>query len=112
MDPSNALSTPKVALPLDRIADLCRKYGVADLAVFGSTLRDDFRPDSDVDFLVSFQHDDYGPWMSKLTDLEAELSVLIGRKADVVSKTGVERSENYIRRRHILSSARPVYVAG
>jgi hypothetical protein len=81
------------------------------LAVFGSALRDDFRRDSDVDFLVVFENDDYGPWLSKLTDLEEELSRLLGRKVDLVSKRGVEQSENYIRRKHILESAEVVYVA-
>lgn len=98
-------------LPPAEIADLCRKYGVEELWVFGSALRDDFRDDSDVDFLVVFQNDDAGPWMGKFMDLEEELSKLLGRKVDVADKRGVEHSENYIRRRHILNSARQVYVA-
>lgn len=101
----------KIELPLNRISELCRKYTVKELSIFGSALRDDFRPDSDVDFLVIFENDDYGPWMSKMTDMEEELAAVLGRKVDLVSKHGIERSENYIRRRHILSNARPVYVA-
>ncbi len=93
------------------IEKVCRKYGVEELSIFGSALRDDFGPGSDVDFLVVFNNNDAGPWMSKFTDLEEELSRVIGRKADVVDKRGVEQSENYIRRRHILSSARVIYVA-
>ena len=100
-----------IGLPVDSIAAACRKYDVAELSVFGSILRDDFGPDSDVDFLVVFRNDDYGPWMGKLTDLEDELSSLLGRKVELVSKRGIEQSDNYIRRRHILSSARPIYVA-
>ena len=56
----------RIPLPIDKIADLCERYGVDRLEVFGSVLRDDVGPDSDVDFLVVFRDDDYGPWLSKL----------------------------------------------
>lgn len=100
-----------IALPRERIAALCREYGVEELAVFGSVLRDNFTPESDVDFLVVFKNDDYGPWMGKLNDFEEALGALIGRKADVVPKRSVESSENYIRRKHILGSAQTLYAA-
>lgn len=54
-----------ITLPNERIAQLCEKYQVEQLAVYGSVLQDDFGPDSDVDFLVDFKGDDAGPWMSK-----------------------------------------------
>jgi predicted nucleotidyltransferase len=98
-------------LPYEAIAALCQRYGVVELSVFGSALRDDFRADSDVDFMAVFAGEDYGPWMSRLTGFEAELSRLLGRKADVSPRDAIERSENYIRRRHILESAKTVYVA-
>ena len=79
--------------------------------LIGSVLRDDFRPDSDIDFLVRFQNDDFGPWMGKLLDLEEGLSKLLGRKVDVVTRGAVEQSENYLRRTHILGNARVIYVA-
>ena len=85
-------------LPLDRIAELCRKYHVVELSVFGSLLRDDFGPESDIDFLVVFQDDDYGPWMGNLLHMEEELSALLGRKVDLVPKESIEQSENWIRR--------------
>jgi predicted nucleotidyltransferase len=100
-----------IDLPLEAIAALCRKYQVEQLGIFGSVLRDDFRPDSDVDFLVRFQNNDAGPWMGKFTDLENDLSKLLGRKVDVVDQNAVEKSENYLRRRHILNSVRTIYVA-
>jgi predicted nucleotidyltransferase len=102
-------STAAITLPLQEIAVLCGKYGVEKLDVFGSVLRDDFSPESDVDFLVVFKNNDYGPWMSKLVDFEEDLSKLLGRRVDVMSRHGVGQSENYIRRRHILSSARTLY---
>lgn len=99
-----------VSLPSAEISALCKKHGVIELSVFGSVLRDDFRPDSDIDFLAVFEKDDLGPWMSKLTDIEDDLTELLGRKAEVVDKRSVEGSENYIRRKHVLDSARVVYV--
>ena len=101
----------RVGLPLDAIAELCRRYAVEELSVFGSALRNDFRGDSDIDFLVRFQNNDAGDWAYKYTELERELSLLLSRKVDVVSRASVEESENYLRRRHILNSAKTVYVA-
>lgn len=101
----------RVALPLEQIAAICEKYGVAELSVFGSALREDFRSDSDVDFIVQFLNDDAGAWSGKFADLENALSTLLGRKVDVASRRAIEQSENYLRRKHILKSARIIYVA-
>ncbi len=100
-----------IELPMDELARVCRLYGVSELAIFGSALRNEFGPDSDVDFLVTFENDDSGPWMCKLTDLEDELSVLLQRDVDVVHRRGIEQSNNWIRRDAILDSARVVYGA-
>ena len=107
------MSTVRAALdlPLDAIAGLCHKYHVEELAIFGSALRDEFRPDSDVDFLVKFEGNDYGPWMGKLTGLEQELASLLCRPVDLVDKAGIEQSRNWIRRRAILESAQVIYAA-
>lgn len=95
-------------LPESAIAQICRDHDVVELAIFGSALRGDFTDESDVDFLVVFRDNDAGPWMSKFTDLEEALSKVLGRKADVVDKRAVERSENYIRRKHILDTAQTI----
>lgn len=101
-----------IDLPYEAIAHLCRRHDVQELSIFGSALRDEFGPQSDLDFLVVFKNnDDAGPWMSKYTELEEALSRLLGRRVDLVGKRGVEQSENYIRRRHILNSAQVIYVA-
>lgn len=92
------------------IERFCRKWKVAELALFGSVLRPDFGPESDVDVLVSFAPD--AEWsIFDLMEMEEELSAIFGRKVDLVERRAVERSENYIRRRQILSTAEPVYVA-
>jgi len=71
---------------LDAIRDLCRRYGVARLELFGSAAADAFDPArSDVDFLVTYPPGyDVGPWMGRVLDLEQELSDLLGRKVDLV----------------------------
>jgi uncharacterized protein len=98
-----------IPLPLDQIGDLCRKHNVLKLAVFGSLLRDDFGPESDVDFLVAFRDDDYGPWMNKLQHMEKELGALLGREVDLVPMESVLQSENWIRRDQILGTAKVIY---
>jgi uncharacterized protein len=109
VDTTTAFNRHGITLPLDRITELCRKYHVVELSVFGSLLRDDFGPESDIDFLVAFQNDDYGPWMGKLQHMEQDLAVLLGREVELVPKESVVRSENWIRRNHILGTAQVIY---
>jgi predicted nucleotidyltransferase len=94
----------------DKIAEFCRRWKVTELALFGSILRDDFRPDSDIDVLVTFAPDSTRRFYD-LIDMKEELESMLGRKVDLVEKRLVESSENYIRRRHILSHAETIYVA-
>ncbi len=95
-----------INLPFDQISDLCRRYGVVELAVFGSFLREDFGPESDIDFLAVFDNDDYGPWMGKLTGLEADLSALLRRKVDLVPKPLLK----WVIRDRVVAEAQPIYV--
>jgi uncharacterized protein len=100
----------RIDLPLESIAGICQKYGVSELAVFGSILREDFDPaTSDVDFLVRFINDDAGPWMRKYFEMEEEMSQVIGRKVDVIDWNAVIQSRNPYRRNHILNHARLLY---
>jgi uncharacterized protein len=101
----------KVDLPLDKIATFCRRWQITELSVFGSVLRDDFRPDSDVDFLVTFAPD--ASWtLFDLGTMQQELETLVGRKVDLIERISVERSHNWIRRRDILKNADLIYVSG
>jgi predicted nucleotidyltransferase len=95
----------------EEIADLCRRFGVRRLEVFGSAARGaDFDPaTSDADFLVSFDETPEGVSWKRLSDLAEALERLLGRPADVLTRGAVERSRNYIRKRRILADARPVY---
>jgi predicted nucleotidyltransferase len=100
----------QVIVPKDRIAAFCQKWKITELALFGSVLREDFRPDSDVDVLVTFSPDsDWG--VDHLLDMKEELEALFGRAVDLVEKRLVEESRNYIRRKHILSHMESVYAA-
>jgi hypothetical protein len=99
-----------IAVPYEQIAELCRRWRVNELALFGSVLRDDFRPDSDIDVLVAFSPETRYT-LFDLVRLQDELQAICGREVDIVERKAVERSENYIRRRHILNSLEPVYVA-
>jgi predicted nucleotidyltransferase len=98
-------------LPQDEIADFCQRWQVTELALFGSALRDDFGPDSDVDVLVSFAPDAH--WgLFALVQMQDELEAILGREVDLVSRRAVEQSENYIRRKAILRGLEVVYAAG
>ena len=94
----------------DEIAAFCRRWQVVELALFGSALRDDFGPDSDIDLLVSFDPD-ARPTLFDVVRMQEELSRVLGRKVDLVTRRAVETSRNYIRRRVILGSAQVVYAA-
>lgn len=92
------------------IAAFCQRNHIRSFAFFGSVLRDDFGPDSDVDILVEFEPANE-PGLMELIAIENELSKILGRKADMVERRAVEKSKNYIRRRHVLQSVEAVYVA-
>ena len=94
----------------DEIAAFCRRWQVVELALFGLALRDDFGPDSDIDLLVSFDPD-ARPTLFDVVRMQEELSRVLGRKVDLVTRRAVETSRNYIRRRAILGSAQVVYAA-
>jgi len=102
--------SPHIELDIEKIKDFCRRWKIEEFAFFGSVLREDFKPESDVDVLVTFASD--ARWgLFDYALMEDELAEILGREVDVVDRTAVERSENYIRRKHILSNAESVYVA-
>ncbi len=107
---SKTLSYHDLQIPEDRIADFCRRWKIREFALFGSVLREDFRPESDIDVLVSFAPD--AAWrFYDLMDMKEELEAIFGRRVDLVEKRLVENSENYIRRKHILGNMETIYVA-
>jgi predicted nucleotidyltransferase len=97
----------KMAIDRDRIAEFCRRWKITELALFGSILREDFSPDSDVDVLVSLEVD--APWsLLHIVRMQDELRDMLGRDVDLVEKAGLR---NPFRRHEILKTKRVVYVA-
>jgi uncharacterized protein len=97
-----------IELPMEKVAAFCHQWQVAELALFGSVLRDDFRPDSDIDVMVQFYPDAH-PTFSTLDQMEAELKTIFDRDVDLITRQGIESSRNYLRRHEILSSAQVIY---
>ena len=104
-----------IQLSPEKLASFCRRWGISRLELFGSGLRRDFNAASDLDFLFTpgtrFPRDQaYGPWgRNRMAD---ELAQITGRTVDLVERRSVEQHRNWIRRRHILESARTLYVEG
>jgi predicted nucleotidyltransferase len=99
----------RIPLPDEKIDNLCRKWGVKRFELFGSVLRDDFDPKrSDVDVMVTLT-ENRTYTLFDIIHMEEELAGLFGRKVHVTERSTVEKSENYIRRRSILSEAQLVY---
>jgi uncharacterized protein len=96
-----------IDISTDRIGEFCRRWKIRELSLFGSVLREDFRPDSDVDVLVSFQPDD--PWdLFDLGQMRDELMDMFGREVDVIEEEGLR---NPFRRRTIMDTRQVIYHA-
>ena len=99
----------KSNIPRRELIAFCRKHRIQKLAFFGSILRDDFKPDSDVDVLVEFEQG-YTPSLAFFA-MPDELKRILGREVDLLTFKGVEQSRNPIRRKAILGSAKVYYAA-
>jgi uncharacterized protein len=99
----------QLQIPHKELEAFCRKHRIQKLAFFGSVLREDFKPTSDVDVLVEFENG-YTPGLSFYA-LPDELKKILGRNVDVLTFKGVKTSRNPIRRKAILESAQVYYVA-
>ena len=97
----------------EALVELCRRFHVRRLEVFGSAARGaDFDAQGgDADFLIEFEPG-RDPGMAGFMDIKQALEQAVGRPVDLVDRLAVERSRNYLRRRQILREAEPVYVAG
>ena len=91
----------------DRLADLCKRYGVARLEVFGSFIRGDAKADSDLDILVTFDPD--AKIGLEFVALQQEMETLFGRSVDLLTRSAVERSPNKYFRRFALRRTEPIY---
>jgi uncharacterized protein len=106
--PARTVRTKKPRVNRQRLARLCKRHGIRRLALFGSVLRDDFGPDSDVDVLID-------PEPGRLATLKEysaaidDLTNLFGRQVDLVKRSVVEKSHNAARKKAILDSAQAIY---
>jgi len=97
-----------INLPMPQICEFCQHWQITEFALFGSVLREDFRPDSDIDCLINFI--DNAPWsLLDIVQMNQELEHIFSRKVDLLTKPAIERSQNWIRRREILSTAKTIY---
>ena len=99
--------SPHIQIDRERIVAFCRKWKIAEFALFGSVLRDDFRPDSDVDVLVTFAPGG-GITFDNRVEMLDELSAIFGRPIDLVEKNAIR---NPFRRHTILTTKEVVYAA-
>ena len=106
---NSSMDSPKLNIPRRKVADFCRRYHIQKLAFFGSVLREDFKPTSDVDILVEFKKG-YTPGLAFFA-MPEELKKILGREVDLLTYQGVKTSRNPIRRKAILDSAKVFYVA-
>ena len=102
------MSGKKFRLPRKKIAEFCKRWSITEFSLFGSVLREDFRPDSDVDVLVSI---DPGAHIGlfELAQMQIELEKMFKRPVDLVEKEGIR---NPYRRREILKTAQVIYASG
>lgn len=94
-------------LPLEAIHEFCERWKIQRLEVFGSMVHGDFGAESDLDFLYTLGEDARIGW--DVVTMADELSEIVGRPVDLVSRHAVEQSENPFRKRGILGSAEVVY---
>jgi predicted nucleotidyltransferase len=101
------MAIPHLVVSDDRIADFCRRWKITEMSVFGSVVRKDFRPDSDIDVLVSFEAG-AGWSLLDLVVIREKLAALLGRPVDLIEEAALR---NPYRRAAILESRQRVYAA-
>ena len=101
------MARPRIDIPMEKIRAFCEKWKVVEFSLFGSVLRDDFRSDSDIDVLLSFEEN--STWgLYDLVDMKDELQSIFGRKVDLVEKEAIR---NPYRRRSMLAEQEVLYAA-
>ena len=99
--------SPKILIDHEKIAQFCKKWNITEFALFGSVLSEDFRPDSDIDVMVSFE-DNAGWDLFDWVDMIEELKVVFGRDIDLVEKGTIR---NPFRRHSIMMHNEVLYAA-
>ncbi|RFP59876.1 MAG: DNA polymerase subunit beta [Limnothrix sp. CACIAM 69d] len=102
------IPTNRLAITEEKLIEVCRQWNIAELALFGSVLREDFRENSDIDLLISFAPD-APQGLLTLVRIKHQLEDLLDRPVDLVIKEAIQEGSNWIRRQEILSTAVIIY---
>lgn len=94
----------------EQLEEVCKRFSIKELALFGSVLRDDFNKDSDIDLLYVFE-DDVEYSLFDIVRIKEELQNLFNRPVDFVSRKAIERSRNIYKRKSILNNTKVIYAA-
>ncbi len=105
---SNSQIEKRLGITLNRLFLLCQKWGIREMALFGSVLREDFHKDSDLDFLISFESN-VPQGLLTISKLKYELESLLNYPIDIAIKDSLKTSDNYIRSKEILTTAYTIY---
>ena len=108
LDQLKPTTIERVNLSAKEIDALCKKWGIKNMALFGSVLRSDFGSDSDIDFLISFLLD-VSQGLFTIVKIRCELKSLTDRAVDITVRESIEESHNWIRQHEILSTAHTIY---
>lgn len=101
-------TTIQISISEAQISEFCQRWKIQEFYLFGSVLRNDFRCDSDIDVMVKFAAD--VQWGFEFVQIKLELEKMFQRDVDLLTKTSIEESHNWIRRKEILGTAQLVYV--
>ncbi|MDB9419293.1 MAG: DNA polymerase subunit beta [Microcystis viridis Mv_BB_P_19951000_S69] len=95
---------------MEQIKGFCQRWQVTEFALFGSVLREDFRPDSDIDILITFSPT-AKRGLTETLQMRDELQAIFHRKVDLIVKAALKRSDNWLRSKNILESAQIIYAS-
>ncbi|MCI0449460.1 MAG: nucleotidyltransferase domain-containing protein [Chlorobi bacterium] len=95
----------------EKIKNFCKKWKIKEFSLFGSAVTESFNDESDMDILVSFDESAHYGFFD-LAEMKTELEKIYGRPVDILTKNGVEKSRNTIRKKSILSRLKRVYAEG
>lgn len=105
----NSRLQSRLGITPEQLTEFCQRWKVAELALFGSVLRDDFSANSDIDILVSFVP--HHSWGLEFIQMREELTTLFKRPVDLLTRQSIMNSHNLLRRQAILDSAEVIYAA-
>lgn len=104
------MTVNSINIQKEKLSEICKRYKIIELALFGSALREDFTNKSDIDILVEFMPDS-GITLFNIVDLKDEFEKLFGRDVDIVPKNAVKKSRNYLRKNAILKNYKVIYAS-